>query len=132
MQKLDVSMSPCLHVSMSPKKLPPCILCKMGADEKRTHSPCWGDEVLILVAWLAFGFWHQPTHGASAETKFTWGLPCQKEDDKVCSQSSSRCQRHCQHRLKKIKTITKTIKKAFTIWMAYSSPRGGREGALGA
>ncbi|GEM_PF-4903005 len=56
---------------------------------ERTRSglncPCWGSEVLILVAWLAFGFWHQPTHAASAETKFTWGLPCLKEDDVVCS-----------------------------------------------
>ena len=141
-------------------KLPPCKLCKMGADEKRTHSPCWGDEVLILVAWLAFGFWHQPLQKVQSTIykvqrevqstiykvqrevqstiykvqfalstylrcplffvlcslsfvlihvvfcslffvlNFTWGLPCQKEDDEVCSQSSGRCQRHCQHRLK--------------------------------
>ena len=61
----------------------------MGADEKADDIVLAGDgeEDSILVAWLAFGFWHQPTHAASAETKFTWGLPCQKEDDAVCSQS---------------------------------------------
>ena len=48
-------MSKCL------KKLPPCNLCKMGADEKADDIVLAGDgeEDSILVAWLAFGFWHQ-------------------------------------------------------------------------
>ena len=43
------------------QKLPPCNLCKMGADEKADDIVLAGDgeEDSILVAWLAFGFWHQ-------------------------------------------------------------------------
>ena len=51
MQKLDVSMSPCLQKNSH---------LAFSARWERTSSglicPCWGDEVLILVAWLAFGF----------------------------------------------------------------------------
>ena len=79
----------------------------MGADEKADDIVLAGDgeEDSILVAWLAFGFWHQSlqkvqstiykVHALSIYLRcplffvlnFTWGLPCQKEDDAVCSQS---------------------------------------------
>ena len=46
-------MSKCRNVEKL--KLPPCNLCKMGADEKADDIVLAGDgeEVSILVAWLA-------------------------------------------------------------------------------